>query len=80
MSEIVKSQLFEIIEKTLGTLTPKEADIIRLRYGFYGRPMTLEEVGQRYNVTRERIRQIEVRALRKMRGLKIKAMLMDFEH
>ena len=38
-----------------------------MRYGFYGNAMTLEEVGQKYNVTRERIRQIEVKALRKLK-------------
>ena len=49
-------------------LTEQELQVIRLRYGLYnGRPLTLEEVGQRFNITRERIRQIEAKALRKLR-------------
>ena len=57
--------LKEEIEKALSTLTPREAEVIRLRYGIgRGYPMTLEEVGKRFNVTRERIRQIEAKAIR----------------
>lgn len=49
-------------------LTPRENVVMKMRYGFIdGRPKTLEEVGKRFNVTRERIRQIEVKALRKLR-------------
>ena len=77
--EVCRAQLSEVVGKVLDTLKPKEAEIIRLRYGFYGREMTLEEVGQRYNVTRERIRQIEAKALRKMGGRRIKTMLADFD-
>jgi RNA polymerase primary sigma factor len=56
------------IEKVLGTLTPREADIIRLRYGIgVGYPRTLEEVGKIFGVTRERVRQIETKAIRKLR-------------
>ena len=51
----------------LGSLTPREADIIRLRTGFDdNRPLTLEDVGAIYGVTRERIRQIETKALRRL--------------
>jgi len=60
--------LSQMIEELLGTLTVKEADIIRLRFGIgTDRPRTLEEVGDIYGVTRERIRQIEAKALRKLR-------------
>ncbi len=60
--------LREQLQSVLLTLTPREAEVIRLRYGLYdGRPLTLEEVGQRFNITRERIRQIEAKALRKLR-------------
>ena len=52
----------------LDTLTPREEKVLRLRYGIDdGRPRTLEEVGKEFNVTRERIRQIEAKALRKLR-------------
>lgn len=48
-------------------LTPREADVLRLRYGLVGAPMTLQEVGDVFRLTRERIRQIEARALQKLR-------------
>jgi DNA-directed RNA polymerase sigma subunit (sigma70/sigma32) len=52
----------------LGTLTPREEQIIRMRFGIGdGSEETLESVGQRFSVTRERIRQIEAKALRKLR-------------
>ncbi len=58
----------EEIEKVLQTLTPREEKVIRLRYGLDdNRPRTLEEVGKEFNVTRERIRQIEAKALRRLR-------------
>ena len=52
----------------LGTLTPREEKVLKLRFGLDdGRARTLEEVGREFNVTRERIRQIEAKALRKLR-------------
>ncbi len=58
----------EDIDAVLKTLTPREEDVIRLRFGLKdGRCHTLEEVGSEFNVTRERIRQIEAKALRKLR-------------
>ncbi len=60
--------LREVIERELSTLTPREAHVIKLRFGLYdGRTRTLEEVGSKFNITRERIRQIEAKALRKLR-------------
>ena len=60
--------LKEQLEDVLGTLTPREERVLRLRFGLDdGRPRTLEEVGQEFSVTRERIRQIEAKALRKLR-------------
>ena len=60
--------LREVIERELHTLTPREEYVIKLRFGLYdGRTRTLEEVGQKFNITRERIRQIEAKALRKLR-------------
>ena len=52
----------------MDTLTPREAKVLKLRFGLEdGRPRTLEEVGREFMVTRERIRQIEAKALRKLR-------------
>ncbi|HBR00492.1 MULTISPECIES: RNA polymerase sigma factor RpoD [Roseofilum] len=66
--EVSKSLLREDLEGVLGTLSPRERDVLRLRYGLDdGRMKTLEEIGQIFNVTRERIRQIEAKALRKLR-------------
>ena len=60
--------LAEALKEILDTLTEREADVLRMRFGMYdGRTHTLEEVGQRFNVTRERIRQIENKAIRKLR-------------
>ena len=60
--------LREVIERELHTLTPREEHVIKLRFGLYdGRTRTLEEVGREFEITRERIRQIEAKALRKLR-------------
>ena len=62
------SLLREQLQNVLATLSEREAEVIRLRYGLGNeRPLTLEEVGQRFKITRERIRQIEAKALRKLR-------------
>ena len=62
------SILKEVLERQLHTLTPREEHVIKLRFGLYdGRSRTLEEVGKEFNITRERIRQIEAKALRKLR-------------
>ena len=60
--------LAEALKEILDTLTEREADVLRMRFGMYdGRTHTLEEVGQTFGVTRERIRQIENKAIRKLR-------------
>ena len=60
--------LAEALKEILDTLTEREADVLRMRFGMYdGRNHTLEEVGKIFNVTRERIRQIENKAIRKLR-------------
>jgi RNA polymerase primary sigma factor len=62
--ELLKAQL----DKVLGELTDRERKVLLLRFGLEdGRARTLEEVGKEFNVTRERIRQIEAKALRKLR-------------
>ena len=62
------SLLKEQLNEVLGTLTEREQKVLRLRFGLDdGRARTLEEVGKEFNVTRERIRQIEAKALRKLR-------------
>ncbi|MBQ5324042.1 MAG: RNA polymerase sigma factor RpoD, partial [Oscillospiraceae bacterium] len=70
-----KEQLGEV----LATLIPREAKVLSLRFGIEdGRPRTLEEVGKEFNVTRERIRQIEAKALRKLRHPSRNKKLKDF--
>lgn len=66
---LVKEANRQIVENVLSTLSTKEADILRMRFGIGSdRAMTLEEVGQHYGVTRERIRQVENKAIRKLRS------------
>lgn len=65
---VMRSILHNQLETVVDTLTPRESDIIRLRFGLEdGVSCTLEEIGEKYRVTRERIRQIEAKALRKLR-------------
>lgn len=71
--------LQEKIEEVLATLTPREARILRLRFGLQnGRSYTLEEVGKKFGLTRERIRQIEGQALRKLRHPRRSRQLRDY--
>ena len=74
-----EQMLKEKIEQLLTTLTPREARILRLRFGLQnGRSYTLEEVGQKFGLTRERIRQIEGRALRRLRHPRRSRQLRDY--
>jgi RNA polymerase primary sigma factor len=67
------------IEEVLTALSPREAQVLRMRFGLLGeRAMTLEEVGSRFGVTRERIRQIEAKALRKLKHPSRRKKLQDF--
>jgi RNA polymerase primary sigma factor len=71
--------LREKIDEVLTTLPMKEADILRLRFGLEsGRSFTLEEVGKKYHLTRERIRQIEGIALKRLRSPKRSKKLKDY--
>lgn len=74
-----KLKLHEELEQVLHTLTPREEQVLRLRFGLDdGRPRTLEEVGKEFNVTRERIRQIEAKAIRKLKHPSRSGKLKDF--
>ncbi len=71
--------LREQLEDVLATLTPREEEVLRMRFGLRdGKPHTLEEVGKEFDVTRERIRQIESKALRKLRHPSRSKKLRDF--
>ena len=73
--KLLREQLLSVIE----TLTPREQKVIRMRYGLdNSHPRTLEEVGKEFNVTRERIRQIEAKALRKLRHPNRSKKLVDY--
>ncbi len=68
METTMKADLFMQVKKALATLTPREETVLRFRFGIgQGRDYTLEELGEKFSITRERIRQIEQKALRKLR-------------
>jgi len=74
-----KQLLKENIKEVLNTLSPREANVLVYRFGLEGgRPMTLEEVGKKFGVTRERIRQIEAKALRKLKHPSRRKKLQDY--
>jgi RNA polymerase primary sigma factor len=74
-----QQMLRENVEEVLSALSDREAKVLRMRFGLSGnRMMTLEEVGQKFGVTRERIRQIEAKALRKLKHPSRRKMLQDF--
>eukprot|EP00245_Coleochaete_scutata_P015226 TRINITY_DN6702_c0_g1_i1.p1 TRINITY_DN6702_c0_g1~~TRINITY_DN6702_c0_g1_i1.p1 ORF type:complete len:597 (+),score=109.66 TRINITY_DN6702_c0_g1_i1:170-1960(+) len=77
--EITKRLLKQDLENVLHTLSPRERDVLRLRYGLDdGRVKTLEEIGHVFRVTRERIRQIESKAMRKLRQPQRNTVLRDY--
>lgn len=68
-AKMVREANQQIVESVLSTLSVKEAEVLRMRFGINAvKPMTLEEVGKHYGVTRERIRQVENKAIRKLRN------------
>ena len=70
---------FENIDEVLRALSDREARVLKMRFGLSSqRPMTLEEVGQKFGVTRERIRQIEAKALRKLKHPSRRKKLQDY--
>ena len=77
--EATYTLLREQLEEVLSTLTPREEQVLRMRFGLTdGKPHTLEEVGKEFDVTRDRIRQIESKALRKLRHPSRSKKLRDF--
>ena len=78
-SEALLSILKDLIAEVLEGLKPREREVIILRFGLNGgTAMTLDEVGKQFNVTHERVRQIEVKALKKLRSTKVKQKLEGF--
>ena len=73
-----KTVLSEAVEEALSVLPPREEAILRLRFGFGCTPHTLEEVGEKFNVTRERARQLEAKALRILRRSTVAKRIRDF--
>jgi RNA polymerase primary sigma factor len=75
----IHSNLRDITSRVLASLTPREERVVRMRFGFgIGNDHTLEQVGQQFSVTRERIRQIEAKALRKLKHPSRSIMLRSF--
>ena len=67
-TELMTESLRKEVERSLRTLTPREGDVIRLYFGLNGEhPMTLEEIGERFDLTRERVRQIKEKAIRRLK-------------
>ena len=65
---LITESLRREIERSLSTLTTREADVVRLYFGLNGQhPMTLEEIGERFDLTRERVRQIKEKAIRRLK-------------
>ncbi|HQR39330.1 MAG TPA: sigma factor-like helix-turn-helix DNA-binding protein, partial [Blastocatellia bacterium] len=81
-SSVFRYSLLDVASESLSTLSSREAEILRLRYGLdsNGEERTLEEVGRHFNVTRERIRQIEGKALAKLRHPSRCRRLKEFFH
>ena len=70
MDSAAREMLREQVQNALGALTERERQVLELRFGLSdGYPRTLEEVGKQFRVTRERIRQIEAKAMQKMKGV-----------
>jgi len=67
-TDLMSGSLKKEIERALATLSPREAEVIRLYFGLnIEQPLTLEEIGEKFNLTRERVRQIKEKAIRRLR-------------
>ena len=79
LNKYIKTELKDELREVLNTLTVREKEVLELRFGLFdGSSHTLEEVGKKFKVTRERIRQIEAKALRKLRHPSRAKKLKDF--
>ena len=77
--ELMNESLRKEIERSLTTLTVREADVVRLYFGLSGaHPMTLEEIGERFDLTRERVRQIKEKAIRRLKHTSRSKMLKSY--
>lgn len=77
--ELMNDSLRKEIERALSTLTAREADVVRLYFGLNGEnPMTLEEIGERFDLTRERVRQIKEKAIRRLKHTSRSKMLKSY--
>lgn len=77
--ELVVESLRKDIDRSLSTLTSRESDVVRLYYGLNGKhPMTLEEIGERFDLTRERVRQIKEKAIRRLKHTSRSRMLKTY--
>ena len=77
--ELVTESLRKDIERSLSTLTAREGDVVRLYYGLNGKhPMTLEEIGESFDLTRERVRQIKEKAIRRLKHTSRSRMLKSY--
>lgn len=76
---LVTDSLRKDIERSLATLTPREGDVVRLYFGLNGKhPLTLEEIGERFELTRERVRQIKEKAIRRLKHTSRSRMLQSY--
>jgi len=67
-TELLYESLRKEIDRAISTLTSREADVVRLYFGLNGgHPMTLEEIGEKFDLTRERVRQIKEKAIRRLK-------------
>lgn len=66
-SELIRESLREEVKQVLNTLSPREAEVIKLYFGLDSQALTLEEIGEKFNLTRERVRQIKEKAIRRLR-------------
>ena len=77
--DLVKDSLRKDIERSLSTLTSREGEVVRLYFGLNGRyPLTLEEIGEKFDLTRERVRQIKEKAIRRMKHTSRSKMLKNY--